>query len=135
MDSDFPFHTTFVVRIGDINYGGHMGNDKLLLIFHDARIRYLQYLGYSEFDIGGGAGLLMTEAHIAFKGEVFLGDELLVGVKISDPGKVRFNVEFQVEKVPDKKIVATGSTLMAVFNYNQRKACRIPDEFLKKIVD
>ncbi len=33
------FKTNFAVRIGDINYGGHMGNDKFLLIFHDARLK------------------------------------------------------------------------------------------------
>ena len=31
------FITTIHVRIGDINYGGHVGNDAILSIIHEAR--------------------------------------------------------------------------------------------------
>ena len=133
MENEFPYHTSFIVRIGDINYGGHVGNDKLLLVFHDARLRYLASLGYSEMDIGNGAGLIMIEAHIFFKGEIFLGDELLVGVRIGEMGKVKFSFEFQVQRKSDKKVVTTGSTLMAAFDYGQRRVCKIPEEFLKAV--
>ncbi len=133
MESEFPYHTSFIVRIGDINYGGHVGNDKLLLVFHDARLRCLQSLGYSEMDIGNGAGLIMIEAHIFFKGEIFLGDKLLVGVRIRDMGKVKLSFEFRVQRESDGKVVTTGSTLMAAFNYEQRRVCKIPEEFLKAV--
>ena len=133
MENEFPYHTSFIVRIGDINYGGHVGNDKLLLVFHDARLRYLKSLGYSEMDIGNGAGLIMIEAHIFFKGEIFLGDELLVGVRIGDRGKIKLSFEFLVQRESDGKVVATASTLMAAFDYDQRRVCKIPEEFLKAV--
>jgi len=70
--ADAAFRVRYPVRIGDINYGGHLGNDKYLLLFHDARLAYLAGLGASEKDIGGGAGLIMSEAHVRFQAEVFL---------------------------------------------------------------
>ena len=133
MEKGFPFNTSFIVRIGDINYGGHVGNDKLLLVFHDARLRYLQSLGYSEIDIGNGAGLIMIEAHIFFKGEIFLGDKLLVGVRIREMGKVKLSFEFRVQRESDGKVVTTGSTFMAAFDYEQRRVCKIPEEFFKAV--
>lgn len=129
MDSVFKYRTTFKVRVGDINYGGHMGNDKFLLLFHDARIRFLESLGFSEVDIGDGIGLIMSEAHINFKAEVFLGDELSVDVSITDLQSVKFNIEYQVERISDEKLIATGYTRMVAFDYSKRKVCRIPEAF------
>jgi len=129
VDSVFKYRTTFKVRVGDINYGGHMGNDKFLLLFHDARIRFLESLGFSEVDIGDGIGLIMSEAHINFKAEVFLGDELSVDVSITDLQSVKFNIEYQVERISDEKLIETGYTRMVAFDYSKRKVCRIPEAF------
>jgi acyl-CoA thioester hydrolase len=38
----FIFETQLKVRIGDINYGGHMGNDAVLTLAHQARIEFLE---------------------------------------------------------------------------------------------
>ena len=50
--------THYKVRIADINYGGHMGNDKALFIFHEARINFLDYFGYSEASISDDVGII-----------------------------------------------------------------------------
>jgi len=35
----FIYKTEIPIRITDINYGGHLGNDSLLSIIHEARVR------------------------------------------------------------------------------------------------
>lgn len=132
MDHSFTFRTKFQVRIGDINYGGHMGNEKYLLLFHDARIRYLSSLGFSEMNIGENTSLIMSEANIKYKAEIFVDDELNVGVKVAELGAVKFKIEYQVERVSDDKQVATGHTWMVAFDYQQRKVRKIPAEFRAK---
>lgn len=129
MNQNFQFQTSFVVRIGDINYGGHMGNDKFLLLFQDARIRFLAAKGFSEASIGDQTGLIMNEAYIRYQAEVFLGDELSVGVKITELADIRFKFEYEVERISDKKIVAAGFTGMVAFNYEKRKIAKIPEVF------
>ena len=42
------FSTQLTVGIGDINYGGHVGNDRFLLFFQEARLRFLAGFGMSE---------------------------------------------------------------------------------------
>jgi len=132
MDETYTFTTDFSVRVGDINYGGHMGNDKFLLLFHDARMRYLESLGYSESDIGG-AGLIMSEAHVHFKAEVFLHDVLSVGVRAEDVQTTRFRLDYEVRRSSDGRVVATGYTGMAAFDYTTRRISRIPEGFRKSI--
>jgi acyl-CoA thioesterase FadM len=129
MDDSFQFKTEFSVRIGDINYGGHMGNDKFLLLFHDARIRFLKSFGCSEMDLGDGVGVIMNEAYVAFKGEVFLDDLLSVGVRASNIEGSRFRIEYAVERVSDRRLVAMGHTGMVAFDYKNRKVAKIPESF------
>ena len=37
----FTFSTIIKIRITDINYGGHVGNDSFLSLVHEARLQFL----------------------------------------------------------------------------------------------
>ena len=58
MPEQFPFSTQLPVRITDINYGGHGGNDAILGMIHERRMQYLRSLGYSEMEFEG-VGMIM----------------------------------------------------------------------------
>ena len=133
MDETNPFTTSIRVRIGDINYGGHMGNDRYLLLFQDARIRFLETLGLSEGDIGDGTSLIISEAHIRYRNEAFLNDVLMVQVNATDLGVVKFRFNFMVNRESDGQIIAEGHTWMGTYDYHERKICKIPDSFREKI--
>jgi acyl-CoA thioester hydrolase len=126
------FEASFPVRIGDINYGGHMGNDRFLLLFQDARLLFLQSLGCSEADIGGGVGLIMSEARLRFKAEAFYGETLSVRVGITNLRETRFTLVYEVHKVPDGTLVATGSTELVGFDYGARRVRRLPEAFAER---
>ena len=127
------FQASFPVRIGDINYGGHMGNDRFLSLFHDARLQFLESLGLSERDIGGGTSLIMSEAHIRFRAEAFYGDSLTVLITVSDLKDTRFILDYAVSKDGGETPVATGYTVMVGFDYERRRVCRLPKTFLAKV--
>jgi acyl-CoA thioester hydrolase len=127
------FRVAFPVRIGDINYGGHMGNDRFLLLFQEARLNFLASLGASEREIGEGIGLIMSEAHVTFKAEVFYGDELEVSVRARDLRDTRFVLDYQVDRKGDGKTVATGYTLLAAFDYARRRISRLPEAFRARL--
>lgn len=120
------------VRVGDINYGGHLGNDKALLVFHDARIRFLETLGFREGDIGG-PGIIMRDAHVAYRKEVFLHDVLLADVGIDEVSNVSLNMIYTVRREKDDAVVFTGSTGLLAFDYDARRPVKIPEAFLRKI--
>jgi acyl-CoA thioester hydrolase len=128
-----PFRVAFPVRIGDINYGGHMGNDRFLALFHDARLAFLDAHGFSERDIGGEAALIMSEAHIRYRAEAFHGDTLQVLVSVSELKDTRFTLQYTVIKEGSGIVVATGSTVLVGFDYERRRVCRLPEEFRASI--
>jgi acyl-CoA thioesterase FadM len=68
MPKTYQFSTTIGVRINDLNYGNHLGNDALLSIIHEARVRFLNSLGYTEIDVEG-VGILMADSVIIYKSQ------------------------------------------------------------------
>ncbi|NIA31009.1 MAG: hypothetical protein GWP06_13985, partial [Actinobacteria bacterium] len=126
------FQTKLTVRVGDINYGGHLANDKTLLYFHEARIRYFRELGISEGNIGDGVALTQTEAYIKYTGEAFGGDELLIKVHVDNITRARFKINYKITRIGDEKSIATGYTILAGFDYSAKKLKRIPQSFRDK---
>lgn len=55
------------LRVSDNNYGGHLGNDAVLSLAHEARVRFLRSHGWSEKDVAG-AGIIMTDAVVGYTG-------------------------------------------------------------------
>ena len=41
----YRFTIPYIVRVADVNYGGHVSNAAVLSFFQDARIAYLGHLG------------------------------------------------------------------------------------------
>src|SRR5947208_3751499 len=86
----FSFTAKLSVRITDLNYGGHVGNDTILSYLHEARMKFLENAGYSELNIGG-TGLIMSNVAIEFKNELFYGNELICHVTATDFSRVGFD--------------------------------------------
>ena len=128
MKTEKIFAGAYTVRVGDINYGGHMGNDKALLLFHDARLYFLGKYDFSESDIGG-PGLIMSEAHVFFKKEVFRGDELKVFIHIEELREISFVMHYSIMR--DDIEVMHGSTKLVVFDYEKRSIAKVPEGFIR----
>jgi len=75
----YPFNIEIIVRVTDLNYGGHLGNDKLLALVHEARVAFLADFDFTELDCGG-VSLIMADAALMFQGEAFAGDTLKIEV-------------------------------------------------------
>ena len=125
--SSFSFHTLIPVRITDINYGGHAGNDAILAIIHEARMQFLSQYGYSEMSFAG-VGLIMADVGIEFKSELFYGDTVRAAVTISNQSKVSFDIFYRLEKEIEgkTKLVAVAKTGMVCFDYTLKKITAFP---------
>ncbi|WP_162427912.1 acyl-CoA thioesterase [Pontibacter pudoricolor] len=130
-----PEHTYFTatipVRVTDLNYGNHLGNDALLSILHEARMQLLGHFGWSELQIGG-ASMIMADVAIEYKGEGFYGDVLTINLAFDDIGKYGFDITYHVLNQHGKE-VARAKTGMLCFNYTERKLMTLPDEVKAKI--
>lgn len=128
----FGFSCELTVRVSDVNYGGHLGNDSLLSLVHEARIGWLARHGFTEID-AGGAGLIMTDLTVLFRAEAFRGDRLRVEVAVTEAGRGSFALVYHVTRPADGAVVADVRTGMAFFDYERRRPVRMPDAFRREV--
>lgn len=123
-----PFQTRIPVRITDLNYGGHVGNDRIVSLLHEARVLYLASFGYTELN-AGGVSLIMADLAIEYKKELFYGDELLIAVGASGFTASGFELVYKLEKASgnNQVLVAKAKTGMVCYDYKIRKVVRIPE--------
>lgn len=129
LPAQFSFTTQIPVRITDINYGNHVGNDTVLSIIHEARMQFLVHLGYTELNLGG-AGIIMSDVGIQYKNELLYGDVVTAHVAAGAISKIAFDLYYKLEKQSEGKaiLVAAAKTGMVCYDYAKGKTVSIPDK-------
>jgi len=125
----FPFKTTIAVRITDLNYGNHAGNDTYFAWLHEARMQFLQRYGYTELDCAGTA-LIMADAAIEYKAEVHYADMLQVEVVAGAFSRKGFTLYYRItaQRRQQQVLVAKAKTGMLCFDYAAKKVVGLPNE-------
>ncbi len=97
-------------------------------------MQFLKNIGYSELEFSG-LGLIMTDAGIEFKNELFYGDIVFASVGCANLSKVSFDIFYKLEKkVNDSsQLVAMAKTGMVCYDYAKKKVSSIPEEARKKL--
>jgi len=116
----YDFHCEFAVRTTDLNYGGHLGNDRLLALVHEARVAFLAAAGLTELD-AGGASLILADAALLYQAEAFAGDVLRFEMAAREPGRLGFRLFTRVSRPADGTPVALVETGLVCFNYQARE--------------
>lgn len=117
------------VRITDLNYGRHLGNDSFVTIMHEARMQWLVKAGYSEFDIGG-ISLIMADLGIEYKAEVEYGNTLWVTLYVGEVSRLSFELFYEIRN-ERSTLVALAKTGMVCFDYKVKKVGIMPEAFSK----
>lgn len=132
--ASYPFCTDLPIRITDLNYGNHVGNDAFMGLIHESRVRYLRQLGYSELQVEG-YGLIMHNAAIRFMSEFFYGDVVTVAVGPLAIAGVGFDLVYRLTVLRNQKSVVAGlaKTGMVLFDYDKRRPVALPEILKKKL--
>ena len=134
LPEQFSFFTSIPIRITDLNYGNHVGNDAVLSIIHEARMQFLKNFGYTEMEFAG-VGMIMSDVVIEFKNELFYGDIVMASVTATGFSKLGFDIYYKLEKTSGDKnvLVAAAKTGMVCFDYTNRKVTAVPEQALAKL--
>jgi acyl-CoA thioesterase FadM len=123
------------VRITDINYGNHVGNNSIVEIIHEARVQFLQQNGFTELDVAG-TSLIMSELQVEYKNESFYKDRLDIDLYCGEISKVMFELYYKISTKRDQKtiVIALAKTGMVCYDYNIKKITNLPGE-LKAVLN
>ena len=130
MPERFIATLTIPVRITDINYGNHVGNDAFVALVHEARMQWLQQYGYTELNIEG-IGLIMSDLAVEFKNESLYGDLVEIKIAVAEISKVSFGLYYQLSTKRNNEtiLLANAKTGMVCFDYSIKKVAAIPEKF------
>ena len=131
LPKQFSFSTKIPIRITDLNYGGHVGNDTVLTLIHEARVQFLKHFGYEELNIEG-VSLIMSDAVIEFKNELFYGDTIIAYVAANNFSRVGFDLFYKLTR--NETNIAFAKTGMICYNYNSKKVVSLPEAAKEKLV-
>ena len=134
LPGQFSFSATLTIRITDLNYGGHVGNDTFLSRIHEARQQFLRSHGYEELSIAG-TGLIMADVAIEFKRELNYADTVRISVAAANFDRLGFDLYYLIEQVNDGETILAGraKTGMMCYDYAQRKKVSLPEEVVRKL--
>lgn len=130
LPSEWPFSTEIDIGVGMINYGGHLGNDSFFTLLHEARLRYLKSLGYTELDVEG-LGIIVVDAAIEYKAEGYHGEILHIAVAPADPHPRGCDLCYLITKA-DGAVAARAKTGLLFFDYGSRRVAMMPEGFARK---
>ena len=125
--TNFNFSTIIKIRITDLNYGGHVGNDSFLSLIHEAREQFLNHFGYSELKIEN-VSLIMADAAVEFKKELNYSDEIKISVAANNFDKYGFDIFYKLEVVKGANLLLAGKakTGMLCYDYENKKLMPVP---------
>jgi len=129
LPANFKFSTVLKIRITDLNYGGHVGNDSFLTLIHEARQQFLNSFGYSELKLEN-TSLIMLDAAVEFKRELNYGDEIKISVAAAGFDKYGFDIFYKIEIIDEQKPILAGKakTGMLCYDYDSRKLMHVPEK-------
>ncbi len=127
----FPYAVELEVRVGDLNYGNHLGNDAVLTLIHEARRRYIRSLGSDE--IADGMGFVVADAAVVYRAQAFYAERLRIEVAAGDFGSRSCAFYFRVSNAADGRVVAEARTGMVSFDFAAQKAVSMAPELRAKL--
>lgn len=126
------FSIKYKIKEEDINYGGHVGNERALVFFQMVRIKFFESLGLSELNIGDGIGVIQRNSYVEYNKELFLNDEITIKITKIELEKTKFNFYYEIYN-QEEKLAINGSTLLLAYNYEEKKLKKVPEIFRKKV--
>ncbi len=122
------------VRITDINFGNHVGNNAIVEIIHEARVQFLQKHDFTELEVVGTA-LIMSELLVEYKNESFYKDVLEVTIYCGEITRVAFELFYKISTKRNQQdiLIALAKTGMVCYDYKIKKVSSVPEE-LKSIL-
>ena len=120
MPSQWQYSTEIKVRVSDLNYGNHMGNQQFLAYAQEVRVRFLAENGFTELDFGG-VSLIQADAVITYSCEGRLGDKVQIDIATEVTGRSSFNVFYQFTNLTQGKHMANIRTALISYDYEKNR--------------
>ena len=121
------------VRYGDLDAQGHVNNARFLSYVEHARITYLKVLGLWDGVDFLNLGLIVADAHIAYRAPIEFGATIRVIGGVVSMGTKSLRFTHRLEDDATGQLYAEAEMVMVAYDYHTRQSIVIPDDWREKI--
>ncbi len=125
----YPFVHRETARFRDVDALGHVNNAVFLTWIETARIEFMRRLG--AFDSLEEMAMILARVAVDFRSPVAFGETVDIGVRASRFGKKSFDVEHELRC--GDRIVATATTVLVAYDYENDESKEIPEEWRRRL--
>ena len=126
LPASFLFRTDIPVRIGDVNYGGHVGHDAYLSIAQEARLHFLRARGFAtELDLDG-VGIMVVDAALGYAAEGNYGMTFRVEIATGEVRSRSFELLYRISDAATGTEIARAKTGIVCYDYAARRVASLP---------
>jgi len=127
---EFQHHLT--VRATDINYAGHLGNEALLGLVHEARANFLQQLKFNTITTDDQhTGIIIADLAVNFWAEAFAHDHLTIDCQIGDLGERSFRLYHRIRR--EEQVIALVESGAVSYDYLAGEVIPLPQDLLTEL--
>jgi len=129
----FPVVVEVDVAWGEMDSYAHVNNAVYFRYFENARIVYLDRIGWLASKLKSGLGPILASTSARFRKPVSYPDRLLVGTRTTDIQPDRITIEHRVVSTKLNAVACEGQGVVVSYDYNANAKAPIPDTVRKAI--
>ncbi len=130
--NSYEFIHRLMVRATDLNYAGHLGNEALLGLVHEARSRLMAQLDFDTIGVNeSGVGLAIADLAVNFKSEVFAHDRVEIDSHIGEISEKSFRLFHRLRR--GDEVVALVETGVVAYDYHAHSVTALPEAFFEAL--
>lgn len=118
------------LRISDMNYGNHMGNEVVLQLAHECRVLWLKSHQCTEMNVFG-TSIIQADAAIVYHSEGYTGNEIEIRLLGGELSRVGFELFYDMQNISTGKALASVKTGMVFYDYAASSVRPVPEGFKK----
>ena len=131
LPEEFAFSTEIPIMIGSINRGNHLAWDAVLSILEEARIRFLNSLGFRDENVDG-TSFIVVDAGIVYRRQGRHGQRLKVEVSTGEFSSKGCDMLFRISDAETGEEMVRAKTGVLFYDYRQQKVVPVPAAFMAR---
>jgi acyl-CoA thioester hydrolase len=125
--AEFPVVVEWPVAWAEMDYFRHVNHARYFTYFENARIRYLEIIGFRELTETNQIGPILAGTQARYRRPVTYPDTVVIGARAAAVGKDRFTHEYRLISRAMGDVAAEGSALLVCYDYAAARKTPLPD--------
>ncbi len=130
--AEFPFIHWLNVRFRDLDTLNHVNNSVYATYLESARIDFYSHITGMPLE---RLNIILAELTISYKAPAYFNDRLGVGIKVASIGTKSFSMKYAIARAADEALIATGRSVLVMYDYALGKTVPISDEFKRRVTE